>query len=285
MSQSKKILREAATKVSVVDYLDCREYLGAVYEYAKANLSSYSYLKFAEDMGFGVTNGLRLVIIGKRPLTYKAALKIATALDLHGDERRYFTTLVDYDHERDSTARDKLFAALLNYKGRATPAQLDDKQIRYFSEWYNPVLREMTMLESFQADPEWIRERLRFPLHMGEIKGALEVLESLGFVERDKRSGRYRRSKEKLHTAPEVDGLAMVRYHQKMIEIARESITRVKESEREVSALTVAIPASAVPDIKAKISALMDAVEALESGDPGAEIYQLNVQLFPFTKG
>lgn len=272
-------------KVAVVDYLDCREYLKAIYEYAKANLPSYSYLKFAEDVGFGVTNGLRLIIIGKRPLTYKAALKIATALDLHGDERRYFTTLVEYDHERDGGARDKLFASLMNYKGRTTPAQLDDKQIRYFSEWYNPVLREMTMLESFQADPDWIREHLRFPLHMGEIKGALEVLESLGYIERDKRTSRYRRSKEKLHTAPEVDSLAMVRYHQKMIEIARESITRVKETEREVSALTVSIPVSAVPSIKAKIEQLMDAVEALESGGEGSEIYQLNVQLFPFTKG
>jgi uncharacterized protein (TIGR02147 family) len=282
---SKLVIKRAASKVKVTGFVDHKDYLARVYRDVKEELGSYSYIRFAEDLGFGTTNMMRLVIVGERPLTVKAAQKIADAFDLHGDERRYFTTVVDYAHERDPATRDKLFAQLMSYKSRVAPETLDANQLEYFSEWYNPVLREMTMLPDFQADPEWIRARLRFPLHMGEIKRALELLVKLGYVRRDEKSGRHSRSAEKVHTPFEVDSLAIVRYHQKLMEIARESITRVKEDEREVSALTACIPTAAIPELKRRISQLLDEMEAQESRDSGGQVYQLNVQLFPFTKG
>ncbi len=283
-SPNKKSIRDAGVAIKVTDFIEYKDYLEAVYQHVKAALPSYSYIKFAEDLGIGTTNMMRLVVIGDRKLTAKAAMKVLAILELHGDERRYFKTMVDYVNARKPEERDRLFGDLMAYKSRVTPKELSASQNDYFQEWFNPVIREMTMLEGFQGNPEWIRSHLNFPLHMAEIKKALDVLVQLKYVTYKEKSGEYRRTSDKVHTPFEVDSIAMVRYHQKMIEIARESITRLDEHHREVSAQTVAIPASAVPELKAKIQKLMDEMEALESGDPGAQVFQLNVQLFPFTK-
>jgi uncharacterized protein (TIGR02147 family) len=283
-SPSKEAIRAAVASTVISEFTDYRVYLQTIYAKAKSNLPSYSYIKFAVDLGFGSTNMLRLIIIGDRSITAKTAQKLANALDLHGDERKYFVKLIEFDHEKDATARDQLIDSVLKYRNRIAPEALDETQLKYFSEWYNPVVREMVGMDDFQPDPDWIRQRLNFPLHLSEIKKSLEVLEEIGFINKDSKTGKYKRSKARIHTPFEVDSLAIVRFHQKMIEMGKESITRISEKEREINALTANIPAEALPLLREKITQLMDEMENLESETKGGRVYQLNIQLFPFTK-
>lgn len=283
-SPSKEAIRAAVAGTKISEFTDYRSYLHVIYDKAKAALPTYSYIKFAQDLGFGNTNMLRLIIVGNRSITTKTGQKLANALSLHGDERKYFVNLITFDHEKDAATRDHLIDSVLKYRNRIAPEALDETQLKYFSEWYNPIIREMVSMEDFQPDPEWIRQRLNFPLHISEIKRSLEILDDIGFIIKDPKSGKYKRAKARVHTPFEVDSLAVVRFHQKMIEMGKESITRINEDEREISALTAHIPVAALPLLKEKIRHLLDEMEALETGKKGGQVYQLNVQLFPFTK-
>lgn len=277
--------QEAAKRLPVTQYLSHRDYLQALYLDLKTRSDAYSYLRFADELGFSMTNLLRLVIVGKRPLTSKAAVKIALALDLHGAERRYWTALVKYGNARLPAERDRLFQLLMTYKTKVQPTELDPLQAEYFSEWYHPVIREMTALAEFNGDPEWIKKRLMFPLRLEQIKRSLELLVQLGVIRFDDGQGRYVRSAERLATDPEVDSLAIVRYHQKMLEIASQSITTVDEAKRDIRAVTVTIPTTLIPLLKGKIEELIASVAALEDQHAtGDEVIQVNVQMFPFTK-
>lgn len=284
-SDTKQVLREVAAQVQVTQHLSHRDYLRAVYDGAKARIESYSYLKYAEDLGFSKTNVVRLVIIGQRPLTSKAAERIAKALDLHGSDRRYWTTLIKYANERLPAERDNLFRLLMSYKTRSAPTELDPVQAEYFGEWYHPVIREMTALADFDGDPEWIKSRLMFPLRLEQIKRSLELLAKLGVIKQDKQKGRWVRTDGRISTDSEVDSIAIVRFHQKMIEIGRESITVVGEDQRDIRAVTVSLPKAAIPLLKGKIEEWVSEVAAMEDGGgKGEQVVQVNVQMFPFTK-
>jgi uncharacterized protein (TIGR02147 family) len=284
-SETKSILRQVASGIEVTQYLSHRDYLKAVYDAAKTRLESYSYLKYAEDLGFSKTNVVRLVIAGQRPLTSKAAERIAKALDLHGPARRYWTTLIKYANERLPADRDNLFRLLMSYRTKSQPAELSPTQAEYFSEWYHPVVREMVALAGFDGDPEWIKGRLAFPLRLEQIKRSLELLEQLGVIERD--GDKWRRAGSVVATDAEVDSMAIVRYHQKMIEIGRESITTVHEELRDIRAVTVSVPKSVLPILKGKIQEWVAEAVALEGGTeaaPADDVIQINIQMFPFTK-
>ncbi len=285
VNESKNMLRRIATKVLVTQHLSYRDFLRALYGAAKAETLSYSYLRFAEDLGFSRTNVLRLVIVGERPLTAKAASKIAKGIDLHGSSLRYWTTLVNYANERLPAERDALFQLLMSYKTKAEPVALGAVEAEYYGEWHHPVIREMTALQGFDGSAEWLQNRLVFPLRLEQIKRSLELLGNLGYIRLDRKAGRYVRSEARIATDAEVDSLAVVRYHQKMIEIGRESITTVSEDERDVRAVTVTLPKDRIALLKGKIEEWVNEIAAMEQdGVAGDEVIQVNVQMFPFTK-
>ena len=266
---SKKQLASIADQVDVTRYLSYRDYLGAFYDLLKKQMESYSYLQFAEDLGFSKTNVIRLVIAGKRPLTLKAGEKIAKSFALKGPERKYWLMMVRYNNERVPAQREEYFQKLMDQKQKDLPTELDQKHLEYFNEWYYPVIREMVVLPEFDGTPEWIKGNLSFPLRLEEIKRALELLEELEFLTTNPETGKLKVSDKDVITERELDSISIVRYHQKMIEIGKESITRVDEDMRDIRAMTLRLSPEKVDLVKAKIEVALR--EVLEMEDEEGE--------------
>jgi uncharacterized protein (TIGR02147 family) len=280
-----KDLKKMLKLIPVSQFLHYRDWLKALYLSTKSKVNDYSYTQFADDLGFSKTNVLRLVIAGSRPLSGKAAEKIAHALAMTGGVRKYWLALVAYNGERLPVLRDKYFATLMELKAEQQPHELDPLQAEYFSEWYHPVVREMTGLHAFDGTPEWIRDHLEFTLRLDQVRRSLEVLTKLKVIRFDAEKGRYVRTLEKIRTDSEVDSMAVVRYHQKMIEMGKESITTIEESRRDVRALTVALPEKSIAILKGKIEEWITEMAQMEKDDDTPEqVIQINVQMFPFTK-
>ncbi len=143
----------------------------------------------------------------------------------------------------------------------------------------------MTGLHAFDGTPEWIRDHLEFTLRLEQVRRSLELLTKLKVIRFDAEKGRYIRTQEKIRTDSEVDSMAVVRYHQKMIEIGKESITTIEESRRDVRAVTVALPEKSIAILKGKIEEWITEMAQMEKDDEVAEqVIQINVQMFPFTK-
>jgi len=281
----KSLLLKAGSSTQVTRYLSYRDYLSDTYQFVKEKADAYSFLQFAEDLGFSKTNVIRLVIAGKRPLSSKASDKVAKALGLKGVERKYWLAMVQYNNERLPAEREKQFKKLMAQKQKDMPQEIDQKYLEYFTEWYYPVIREVISLGGFDGDPEWVRSRLGFPLRLEEIKKALELLEKLGFIKKDLDTGALVQAEDHVITERELDSLGIVRYHQKMIEMGREAITRIDEDQRDIRAMTFRLSSKRVEEAKAKLDELLKEILDMEeeAGNDG-EVYQLNLQLFPFTK-
>lgn len=277
--------KEYSKQVGVTGFLNPHEFLGHLYSLVKSKSFSYSYLDYSEDLGFSRSNVMRLMISGQRPITLKSAERIVHALELTGVDRRYFMILIKYSLCRVISERDDLFKELVSLKTKKSPKVLSPNLAEYFSEWYHPVIREMTGLKDFSGDPHWIRERLNFGLRLDQIKRSLELLSSLGYIEYLDEDKIWRRSDQKITTDDEVDSLALIRYHQKMIEIGRESLTVLDENQRDIRAATLSVPASLLPILKAKVATWIYEMSELEkSTETADQVVQINVQMFAFTK-
>ncbi len=274
-----------AKEVGVTGFLTPQEYLGELYQVVKSKKSHYSYLDFSEDLGFSRTNVLRLMIAGQRPLSIKSGIRMAQSLELTGVDRRYFMILIKYSLCRVASERDEHFRELVSLKTKKSPKDLNPNQAEYFSEWYHPVIREMTSLKDFNGDPHWIQERLNFGLRLDLIKRSLDLLTTLGYIEYVPDNQTWRRSDQKIKTDEEVDSLALIRYHQKMMEIAKESLTVIDEDQRDIRAATLSVPAAILPVLKAKVAAWINEMSDLEKPAETSDlVVQINVQMFAFTK-
>lgn len=281
--ENRPILQEEAQKIELTNYLDYRDYLMALYKRMKAMVQPYSYLQYAYDLSFSRTNVIRLIITGDRSLSMKASAKIARALELKGQDRRYFTTMVKYQLARLPAERDKIFKAMMKYKTQLAPKAMDPLMVEYYSRWYNPIIRELAGLKGFKGDPEWIQKHLTFPLRLEEVKRSLKLLSDIGFLVWEDEAERYKKP-EQILTEPEVDGMAIILYHQKMMEMASQSITTVQPADREIRAVTVSLKKQRIEELKRKILDWSMEIMAMEDEDDQADrVYQMNFQLFPFT--
>lgn len=278
-------IEEVAAKIKVTQFLSCREFLARLFEEVRKVRPKYSYRQYSQDLGFGYSNYLHLIVRGQRPVSVKAAQCIADALDFKGATKQYFVTLAKHASAKTLAEREDHFETLLSLKNRELVSELDRDQLEYFSEWYHPVIRELVGLTDFDAESLHIIERLVPHLTPEQVRKSLELLERIGYIKINETTNRYYQTKTHVRTPAEVRGIAIVRYHHQMLELARESIVKVAPQRRDISALTVKVTDDLAKEIKNDLQELRQKI--LDKSAKCAEadqVFQLNMQLFPFTK-
>jgi len=269
--------------VSALSYIDFKPYLEAVYRALKQHFGKYTYIEFAEDLGFASTNVIHRIIKGKRPLTVKAAERIAEALAMGPLSHRYFTTMVAYLYSNDAAKRSDLFNQMLQMKNQVVRSNMSRSQLNYFSEWYHPVVREMLTLKHFKPDPAWIAQKMRPHIRKDQAEKSVQLLQDLGLatVAPD---GKIEPTAANVTTGDEVKGIALVRYHYSVIDLARNAIPSVEPKMRDVSAITISVSADTVKEIKAEIQGFRKKLLAIaDRAEDKSMVYQVNFQLFPLT--
>lgn len=277
--------QRAATKVSVTDYLDYRLFLAAVYEGKKTSERTYSYQQFAKDLGFNSTNVMHQIIRGHRPLTNKAAAKISGSLGLKHKDRQYFLALVAYANAKKSEDKQDKFDALLAIKKETLADAVDQDTFDYFSEWYHPVIWELVGTKGFVADPDWIAKKLNPQLKVEQVQRSLELLQRLKLIEFVPDKNTYARTQTRISTGHRVKGMALVSYHQNMIELGKASLMRFKGTRRDVSGVTVGVSEETAQKLRSMIHAFeLQLLDEAERSGGGDQVFQINIQLFPFTE-
>ena len=279
-------LEKIENQVSVLEYLDYRLYLNSIYLIAKSNSKRYSYLQFSEDLGFSKTNVVHLIIKGKRPLSLKASEKIVKALNLTGIQKKYFSTLISYQNARQPEKRERLFKELIQIKAKAITTPETQSQLEFFSEWFHIIIYQMTFMDDFIDDPQHIAKSVVPNIRPDQARKSIQLLKSLDLISVDDNTGKVAPTKTRVSTGDEIASIAVTRYHHKMIELGKESITKISEHERDISSISISIPLAMIPELKEEISIFRKKILALadQKRNQCDEVYQMNIQLFPTTQ-
>lgn len=280
----RKVLKEIVTnEVKPTSFIDYKPFLNSLFAGAKQKLEKYTYHEFAEDLGFSASNIAHQFIRGHRKLSAKAAATIVKSLEMKGNERRYFEALVDYCNTTTPAKREQLFQKMISEKNQVLSSDGDKDWLEYLSEWYHPVVKELVGFVSFKNDPQWISDQIKPRIRPEQAKKSLELLERLNFIEFDPKIQSYVPVSTDLSTGHEVRGIGFTRYHQKMIEMGRESLANVASRARDISATTVSIDEATFRRLKSMIHEFNERIIA-ESKECQQKdrIYQINIQFFPF---
>ncbi|MDQ3232756.1 MAG: TIGR02147 family protein, partial [Pseudobdellovibrionaceae bacterium] len=141
----------ARAQIDVTQFTAYREFLKHLYDQIKTGRKSYSYVRFATDLGLSASNALWLVLTMRRDLSEASAQKIATALSMSHESRKYFMLLVRHNNARDPSQRESYMKELVVLKSQHfTDSGNDEHTLEFFQEWYHPVLREMVALDEFK---------------------------------------------------------------------------------------------------------------------------------------
>ncbi|RYZ83371.1 MAG: TIGR02147 family protein, partial [Proteobacteria bacterium] len=186
---------------------------------------------------------------------------------------------------KTAQSREENFQLLQALKRQSLPDELDRDMLDYFSQWYHPIIWELVGTTGFQADVSWISKKIIPHVKPALVQESLELLLKLDLITFDSETNTYRQTKNRVSTGHRIKGLALVSYHASMIDHAKTALTSVSGKRRDVSAVTVSVSEETALKLRSMIHAFqLQLLDEAERSGEGDQVYQINIQLFPFTE-
>lgn len=271
--------------VNVFNYLDYRVFLRDWYADRKKSRIGFSFRSFSSDAGFTSPNFMKMVMDGIRNLTEKSIVPFLKGLKLNKQEQEFFRNLVFFSQARTPEKRNLFYERMLQSRKYSQLKPLEKSQYEFFSTWYHPVVRELVLSPGFDGTPEQIVDKIRPSITLSQASASLRLLETLGFVRRNP-EGRWEQSQPLLTTGPELRSQAFMKYHQTLLEVARQTLPMIPPERRDVSSLTLGITADQIPLLKEKVREFRgEIMKMVASNDRTDHVYLLNIQFLPVTPG
>ena len=232
-----------------------------------AKNAAYSMRSFARDLAIS-PSALSEIISGKRGLSVLKASSLVNQMDLPVKNKDIFIDSVKSTKARYKNKTKKNHSQFLQI-------QMDNFTV--ISDWYHFAILNLTKLEQFESNTNWIANRLGITEE--ETDKAIERLVRLSLLE--KIDGQYKRVEKTLRTSEDVPSNAIKAHHKQILNKALLSVDNHTVKERALSATTIAIKKDKLDLAKQKIKKFReDMTECL--GDEKAErIYNLNIQFIP----
>jgi uncharacterized protein (TIGR02147 family) len=268
----------------VCDFVDYKLYFRAIYDAAKRQDAHFTYVVFTEQLGLGNSNLMNLIVNGQRKLSRKNALVVVASLGLVLERRRYFLRLADLDNTRNMKKREDILEKIIDIRDESIADDNVRNQLRFYSHWLNGILFEYISISNTNHSAEAIAARLVPHAGADEVQKSLDLLASMGLIRLNPKSGRYEKVEDHFIMDDKIQNLGPIAFHNKMIDLAKDALMRVEEEKRDISSITLALPAKSIPILKKMVEDFQNEVlNMAENFDSLEEVYQINVQLFPLT--
>jgi uncharacterized protein (TIGR02147 family) len=270
--------------ISLFNYLDYRLFLRDWYDQQKATERHFSFRAFSKRAGFTSPNIFKLVMDGERGLTEESLVKFCKGLKFNKGEQEFFRSLVYFNQAKSHDKKNLYYQKLLSSRKFSELKPIAKGQYKFYATWYHPVIREMITAKDFDGSPQWLAKRIRPSLSVKQVQKSIELLESLGFIQKTKH-GTWQQASPLLTTGHESAEVTLLNYHQSLLALAHHLLPQVDQEDRDVSALTLGVASKKVPALKNMIQDFRKKVLEFVSDDHHAEeVVQLSMQLLPLTR-
>jgi uncharacterized protein (TIGR02147 family) len=271
--------------VNIFEYQDYRSYLHDYYAQQKAGLRNFSYRVFSEKAGIKAPSFLFYVIEGKRNLTKSTIIKISKAIGHNREEADYFECLVFFNQAQSITDKTHHYSRLVEIRKPLDIGIVAADRYEYYRTWYHSVIREVVILFDFKNDFARLGSYLVPQIGAREARESVQLLERLGFIERDGQ-GLYHQTENLVFAkGTQADRFVLEKFQSEMLAMALKAYDTIPVGERMSTATTFAISKETFELYKMRIRELQrQLMEMARIEHTPKRIYQLNLNLFPVSK-
>lgn len=277
----------ATIAMDIFCYSDYRLLLNDFYEQRKAlNPSGFSYRSFARTAGLGSKSYLRMVIEGKRNIGAETIKKFSKALRFNQKEAVYFEALVHYNQAKSDSERDLYLKKIVSLKVAYRFHNLDKETLKFFSNPYHIILREMVALPHFKEDYYWISECLGKKISPMDVRAVIKTLLKLKLLKRDSEK-RLVLATGILKAPPNPESLEVFNYYSLILGIAKEMMFCTPRTDREFLSLTIPLAKEMLPKIREMLQANAEDIAHYVNQTKNRnfdDVFQVNIQMFPVSQ-
>jgi uncharacterized protein (TIGR02147 family) len=269
--------------INIFDYTDYRKYLDDFYKARKAADKKFTHRHIANEVGFKSTGFFTLILQNKSNISTKIISKFVKFLKLKKNEADYFEMLVLFNQARNHTEKKRYFEKMLAFK-KSNITVVDSRQYEFYEKWYYTVVREILAFFPFKDNYKELARMVSPPISVGEAKKAIEVLQRLGFIEKDG-EGFYKRREAIITTGYDAKSIAINQFVLDAMDMAKEAMDHFPRDKRSLSALTLSLPPEGYEIVEEKVKKFRrELLELAKTTPKPRRVIQVNFQVFPLSQ-
>lgn len=275
----------AGNRPDLFQYEDYRSFLRDWFQWSRES-KRMTQQRFAQMAGLKSHTLMGMIIRGSRNLTADTLRGVKKSLTLNYSEGNYFESLVRLNQARNYQEQLSALAELQSStlsRASALVGNMRDSEV-YLRDWYIPVVRELLKVPFLPHDTQVLSEATGKRIDRTQIQGAIETLKSLGFIELDEKTARYRSSEQAFDfVAPSGrKDLVLRNYHCRILDYTRRAAEEQEVTERELSSICVATSTKKLAIIKQRINEFrreLNLLLHLDDSEVPDQVIMLNTQL------
>ncbi len=259
--------------------LNYRNFLKEEFDIRKERNSNYSLRAFARDLDMPASK-LSEILRGLSGLSSSSATKLASKLQLNVEETEWFICAVEAQHARSKKERAKAKEWISSFSHTQSFDELSLDRFKIISDWYHFALLELTEVEDFSSNEQWIARRLGIDQEI--ITLAIERLIDFGLLEKDI-LGNLKQTHSNLATPSGIPSRAIRKHHSQILSKAQDSLDHTEIEKRDFSSMLLVIDEDQVQEASKLIKEFRRNFDRLlnESCSNKKRVYALAVQFFP----
>ena len=268
MTLSNAVLR--SDKKSTNDFLS---YLQAELQERCSRNPQYSLRAFARSLNIG-SSDLSKFIRRQRIPTERTVTRLSKHLSLDPDVIESFREV-----SRGQTDLKKKIKKAGSTSKKQKFKQISLDSFRVIADWYNLAILELMKINGFKTDHAWIAKRLG--ISVNEVNIAVQRLISLEMLEITSKGKWIDRIGPTSTISKEYTNMALKRQLRQVLEKSIHALEHVHVTERDQSAVLMAINRRNLPAAKELIREFREKMCALLISGNKDDVYYLTVSLFP----
>ena len=239
-----------------------------------------SMRSFAKEINISATQ-LSRILSGERKVTYRQMSRILSALNIEATISKSIISGIILKSGKTAKVSKSLRSAASNI-AEFTYHSVD--RFKMISQWYHFAILELTYLENFESNPEWISKTLN--INVIEARNAIERLLELGFLTKLE-NGKLKKTDSRVCITAEKSDAEIRKYESTMIEKAKNELQKTSDldyQKRLINSITFPASPELLPELKEAIFDFQKKVLDLIQGREFTQVYHLGCQLFPVSK-
>jgi uncharacterized protein (TIGR02147 family) len=267
---------------NIFDYFDYHKYLLDYYNEKKNADKFFSYRFMSQHLGIDA-GYLVKVLQGQKNVTIDSVGKFAELLKLNKRETRYFELLILFAKAKSNAEITSYFEKMLPFT-EMKHTRIEADKYEFYQKWYHSAIREVIGFSVYKGDYKALAEMVLPPIKPLAAKKSVELLLRLGLVSKNE-EGTYVLSNRFLTTGEEWRSIAIRKFQEETLDLARQALESIPKEERDISTMTVSLSPEGFEEVRERLKQLRRIVfEIAEKERAASGAYQVNLQLFPISK-
>ena len=267
----------------IYTYSDYKVLLRDIMEARCSNGHKITYGEIGRRVGFTSKGFMTQIIYGKSKIPAKKIRAFGEAMGFKRKEREYFEILVRYNQAKTNKQKNVLFRYLTKrFKTKIRHAGPD--KYAFYSTWYYSAVLSLLSYYPFSGDYKKLAAELVPAITPGQARKAIGLLEKLSLI-RKFDDGYYEVTDGPATAGGAVDDFAVVNYQKSIMDLAKDSLDRFEESDRNFSTLTLSLSEAGYQAVQERLNAARREIMEIAMHDRRMDrVIQVTTHAFPLTK-